>query len=217
VLEEKLTQRGFAACLLPFEKLPSQSGASPIKGLHYVPGLLSPAEHDALVGLIDGQPWLDDLRRRVQHYGYKYDDKARRIDASMRIADLPDWLKVLAVRLSQRGFFEQLPDQVSINEYLPGQGIDDHVDCPPCFADTIATLSLGSPCVMNFTCKDDVDEIFPLLLEPSSVVVLKDEARYDWMHGIDAVKYDDYQDRQIKRSRRISLTFRKVLLSQERA
>ena len=183
-----------------------------INGLTYIPNFISKSEHDFLLKEIDKQPWLGDLKRRVQHYGYKYDYKFHKINYSMRIADLPIWLKDFAERLNQRGFFKDTPDQVIINEYMPGQGITNHIDCPPCFSDTIASLSLGSQCVMNFTNKNDDKEVVPYLLDISSIVILKEDARYSWLHGIKLAKSDNYFGHKIKRERRVSLTFRKVIL-----
>lgn len=183
-----------------------------IKGLAYLPNFVSESEHDFLLSSIDKEPWLDDLKRRVQHYGYKYDYKFHRINHSMKISELPEWLAKFAIRLQEKGVFNVVPDQVIVNEYLPGQGITNHIDCPPCFSDTVASLSLGSQCVMNFTNKDYKDDVIPYLLEKSSMVVLKEDARYNWMHGIKMVKTDHYFDNKIIRKRRVSLTFRKVIL-----
>ena len=183
-----------------------------INGLTYLPNFVTKQEHDFLLSSIDREPWLDDLKRRVQHYGYKYDYKFHRINHNMRIAELPEWLAKFATRLYEQGIFKEIPDQVIVNEYLPGQGITSHIDCPPCFSDTVASLSLGSQCVMNFTNKDDKDDIIPYLLDKSSMVVLKEDARYCWMHGIKMVKSDNYFDHKIIRQRRVSLTFRKVIL-----
>lgn len=44
-----------------------------ISGLTYIPNFITATEHDLLLPQIDQQPWLTDLKRRVQHYGYKYD------------------------------------------------------------------------------------------------------------------------------------------------
>jgi hypothetical protein len=59
-----------------------------IPNLTYLPNFISEKEENELVEIIDSQPWLDDLKRRVQHYGYKYDYKARRIDTSMEICPI---------------------------------------------------------------------------------------------------------------------------------
>jgi len=183
-----------------------------LDGLQYLADFISPVEHDLLLNAIDTHPWLDDLKRRVQHYGYKYDYKQHKVNHSMKIADLPPFLKTFADRLQKQGFFNDTPDQVIVNEYLPGQGITDHIDCPPCFADTVASLSLGSTCVMNFTNKDNKNDIVKYLLEKNSIVILKGNARYNWKHGIKMVKNDKYFGNTIKRQRRVSLTFRKVIV-----
>jgi alkylated DNA repair dioxygenase AlkB len=122
-----------------------------ISSLAYIPNFITTVEHDFLLSQIDQQPWLTDLKRRVQHYGYKYDYKARTVGNYAYLGPLPDWLSVLSKKLHDNSIFLSMPDQVIVNEYLPGQGISAHSDCVPCFADTIASLSLGSPCVMEFT------------------------------------------------------------------
>ena len=66
---------------------------------------------------------------------------------------------------------------------------------------------------MQFTNKFNVQKVIPVLLEPCSLVVLKKDARYNWMHGIKAVKTDNFYGEKIIRRRRISLTFRKVIIS----
>lgn len=182
-----------------------------IRGLKYVPDFITQSDHDFLLKQIDGKPWLSDLKRRVQHYGYKYNYKARTIDSSMQIGSLPDWALEVAYKLYEENFIHELPDQVIVNEYQPGQGISSHIDCVPCFTDTIVSLSLGSNCVMDFKSLATGKKI-PILLEPRSLTVLKDDARYKWTHSIAARRIDQFHDQVITRSRRVSLTFRKVIL-----
>jgi alkylated DNA repair dioxygenase AlkB len=185
-----------------------------IPGLLYVPEFIDQVTHDQVLLDVDAAPWLGDLKRRVQHYGYKYDYTARRVNHSMRLGPLPDWALRLAARLVQRGLLPEMPDQLIVNEYQPGQGIANHIDCVPCFTDTIASLSLGSSCVMNFK-NAATKESVPVLLDPRSVVVMNGEARYAWTHGIAARKTDEYQGRTIQRRRRVSLTFRTVILENQ--
>ncbi len=189
---------------------------SEIPGLQYVPDFIDRESHNQLLRDVDAQPWLLDLKRRVQHYGYKYDYTARRINHSMRIGPLPDWAMRIASQLVERGLMPELPDQLIVNEYEPGQGIASHVDCVPCFTETIASLSLGSACVMNFGDKEK-ERIVPLLLEPRSLVILRSDARYKWTHGIASRKTDTFHGKTIHRRRRVSLTFRKVILDGPRA
>lgn len=105
-----------------------------------------------------------------------------------------------------------LPDQVIINEYLPGQGITRHIDCVPCFGESVASLSLGSQCVMEFT-HAKTGEKQQQQLDPRSIVVLAGEARYDWQHSIPQRKSDMWDGEKRMRGRRISLTFRTVILT----
>ncbi|MEM7036945.1 MAG: alpha-ketoglutarate-dependent dioxygenase AlkB [Bacteroidota bacterium] len=183
-----------------------------IPGLSYVQDYIPHEMATELLHGIQSEPWLTDLRRRVQHYGYKYDYRRRNIDRSMALGGLPDWSLPLARRLVDTGHMPALPDQLIVNEYLPGQGITDHVDCEPCFEDHIVSLSLGAPYVMRFTEKADRSNVVPLLLPPHSLIALSGDARYAWMHGIKAVKTETWQGRKFPRGKRTSLTFRKVIL-----
>jgi len=185
--------------------------AAPIPGLIYIPEYISQQQENDLIRIIDAQPWITELKRRVQHYGYRYDYKARNITPESKLEPLPEWLLSYCEQLHTDNIFSYLPDQVIINEYQPGQGIAPHIDCVPCFEETIASLSLSSPCVMDFTHVDTGEKI-PILLEPCSLVVLSSDARYRWQHAISQRKTDKYNGKIIPRSRRISLTFRKVIL-----
>jgi alkylated DNA repair dioxygenase AlkB len=99
---------------------------------------------------------------------------------------------------------------VIANEYVPGQGIGAHIDCVPCFDDTIASLSLLSQCEMVFR-EQHGSEAIAVLLRPRSVVSLAGAGRYDWTHEIPARKSDFVNGLKVDRGRRISLTFRKVI------
>lgn len=185
---------------------------SKVKGLLYIPEYITKEEHASFWQSVNAENWLGDLKRRVQHYGYKYDYKARFIDYSMKIGELPEWVTPLAKKLYQEGYMPAIPDQLIINEYKQGQGIASHVDCEPCFGDTIISLSLGSTCVMDFINKETKEKV-KVLLEPRSLVVLKDDARYQWTHGITGKKSDYFKGLKHERTTRISLTFRNVILN----
>src|SRR5207248_2739382 len=96
-------------------------------------------QHDCLLRHIDGNEWMTDLRRRVQHYGYRYDYRSRSVDYSMRIGELPPWAAEVAAKLLSEQFFTERPDQLIVNEYEPGQGISNHIDCEPCFTGVVAS------------------------------------------------------------------------------
>ena len=178
-----------------------------IRGLVYLPRFLPTEEQLRVLAEIDNGPWLGDLRRRVQHYGYKYEYKARSISHSMRVGPLPPFAVEVAERLMSCGLITEFPDQAIVDEYQPGQGIGAHVDCETCFQNTIVTVSLGSSCEMDFVSLES-REIRSTLLEPGSALVLRDLGRYQWMHRIMART----RDRGIPRGRRVSLTYRNVIL-----
>ena len=188
-----------------------------IRGLQYIENYISEADHRWLLARVDEQQWLGDLKRRVQHYGFKYDYRARKISRDMRIGKLPKWLGLPVIyKLEKEGYMPGGIDQVIVNEYQPGQGISSHIDCEPCFRDTIVSLSLGSGCVMDFTNKLDKKKKISVWLAPRSIVVLSGEARYDWLHGIAARKWDEWGDHKYVRQRRVSLTFRKVIMEKSK-
>ncbi|OJU73166.1 MAG: alpha-ketoglutarate-dependent dioxygenase AlkB [Alphaproteobacteria bacterium 40-19] len=176
-----------------------------IPGLAYVPNYISSEYEEKLLKLIDIQQWNLDLKRRTQHYGYKYDYMARSVDASYYLGQMPYWVDELCSKVHRDTIFIDKPNQVIINEYLPGQGIAPHVDCVPCFGDAICSLGLASGCMIDMTNGHVKKSIY---FEPRSLLILKGDARYKWKHGIAARKSDN----RVKRQRRISLTFRQVIL-----
>jgi alkylated DNA repair dioxygenase AlkB len=182
-----------------------------ITGLQYIPDYISKVEVTQFLESINNEIWLNDLKRRVQHYGFKYDYKARSIDKSMFIGPLPSWALTIAKKLNSDGFIDVIPDQLIINEYLPGQGIANHVDCVPCFGDTIISISLGSSCIMDFINLSNKRKI-EVKLDSGSLVVMKGESRKFWTHGIAQRKTDSFKGQKITRSLRISMTFRKVII-----
>jgi alkylated DNA repair dioxygenase AlkB len=128
----------------------------------------------------------------------------------MYLGALPDWAQSLSQRLHDDRHIAVVPDQLILNEYLPGQGISAHVDCVPCFGDTILSISLGSVCVMDFTSLKGNRHV-PVLLEAGSLVVMKDESRYQWKHAIAPRLRDLYNGAEIARGRRVSMTLRKIV------
>lgn len=183
-----------------------------LDGLYYHPDFVNVETEKALLHTIDSQIWQNPLKRRVQHYGYIYDYRRRTIDGSMRLGALPNWLQEIAEQLHTDGWIAAVPDQVIINEYVPGQGIAAHVDCEPCFGDTILSLSLGSACMMNFQ-HTTSEKRASQLLAARSLIVMQGNARYLWKHGIVARKSDRVGGRTLKRRRRVSLTFRKAIVN----
>lgn len=191
-------------------EIPPEDDAMRISGLTHIRGYINKDEQNKLINIIDQAEWSPILKRRVQHYGYRYDYKKGLLTSSSYLGALPDWAQSLANKFSADGLTAKVPDQVIVNEYKPGQGITSHIDCVPCFGNTIISLSLGSSCVMDLTHSLTKEKV-SLFLLPGSVLVLQREARYDWEHSIAPRKKDKYQGKHFVRSRRLSVTFREIL------
>lgn len=173
-----------------------------IPGLMYLPRFLDAAAEGEFVELIDREEWDVTWERRRQLYGQSYGRRGH----SPR--PLPDWGRSLADAAMHAVSTMQPFDQMLVNEYLPGQGIALHRDYEP-FDRTVVSISLLSSCVMSFRRVQD-DRRASLLLEPLSLLELSGEARYEWEHGIARRKNDRWNGTLLPRSRRISVTFRRL-------
>jgi len=170
------------------------------QGLHLAPDFLSPEEASQLLDKLDVEPWDAALSRRVQHYGHRYNYKARQVGGPL--GPMPGWLAPLCFRMVQDAGFDRPAEQVIVNEYLPGQGIGSHTDSAA-FGPSVASLSLGSGIVMVL--QGQGPGRLELYLPPRSLLVLSGPARATWRHGIASRKMDPGYG---PRGRRVSLTFR---------
>jgi alkylated DNA repair dioxygenase AlkB len=178
-----------------------ESHVSSIEGFFYHKDFIGRDEEAGLIKHADSNAWDTTWKRRIQQYGYSYGTSRRE-----SLGGMPEWLSWLCNRLRDEDIFKQTPNQVIVNEYMPGQGIAPHVDYLSHYGNTVASLSLGSPVVMNFICKGK--EKISVLLEPRSLFVLSGSARFDWKHGIAPRKTDHFSGTMITRGRRVSCTFR---------
>ena len=174
-------------------------------GAVIVPDFITPAEEARILLRLAEAPWLAELRRRVQHYGFRYDytGGGSRVPAPA----FPRWASVMAERLRPH-FGGALPVQCIVNEYRPGQGIGMHADHRE-FGSTVASMSLGAAWPMRFRhrdagpyARDGLPDDEVATLPRRSVLVLGGAARHRWMHGIDRA------DTARETVTRISATFR---------
>ncbi|KAD5803531.1 hypothetical protein E3N88_14891 [Mikania micrantha] len=129
--------------------------------------------------------------------------------------DLPPWLTKITEKISdETSLFPSAINHVLINEYLPNQGIMPHQDGPAYFP-VVAILSLGSPVVMDFRPhfsllgstsniedKNSIEEAdhgnlpnyppFSIALMPGSLLIFKDTAYSDYLHGIKDCEIQQY-------------------------
>lgn len=133
---------------------------------------------------------------------------------------------------------EPLFNQMIANSYQPGEGICAHVDLLR-FEDGIAIVSLESSCIMHFTHQSaitkgaqctqqpcdiiqnlvesktdhnkDLASKIPVLLMPGDLILMSEEARYNWLHEINRkTGYQIWNGEEIPQSRRISITLRRL-------
>ncbi|XP_069765066.1 alpha-ketoglutarate-dependent dioxygenase alkB homolog 6 isoform X3 [Narcine bancroftii] len=151
---------------------------------------------------------------------------------------LPDWLDKCTKKISSIGLFSgRAANHVLVNEYNPGEGIMPHEDGPLYFP-TVTTISLGSQTLLDFyhpikrenekgeVCFPQTEEnryFLSLLLEPRSLLVLKDDMYLTYLHGIRPVSEDIITEKVanlnscnsklgaiLTRTKRVSLTVRYV-------
>ncbi|KAK4305059.1 hypothetical protein Pmani_023049 [Petrolisthes manimaculis] len=218
---------------------------SPIK-FKYPPGLMvveefiSPEEETMLMNLID---WGDSplstaegsvlKHRQVRHFGYEFQYSSNSVDKEHQLnQDIPPALSHIVKRITDRGCMPLPPNQLTVNKYLPGQGIPPHVDTHSSFTSEILSLSVGGGVNMDFryvagpitpstTCSGEVSKDKPphyvVYLPPRSLCVMAGPARYEWSHGICPRMTDVVANKSgtvglqlLPRKERISFTFRRI-------
>lgn len=121
--------------------------------------------------------------------------------------EIPTYLQNYLDKVNELKIFEdKLANHILLNEYKPGQGILPHLD-GPLFYPTISTLSVGSHTVLEFSQSTDKDEmenltapvpVFKLLLEPRSLLILKNSLYSSYMHSISEILVDNLDDKLLK-------------------
>ncbi|KAL3907866.1 MAG: hypothetical protein SGILL_008698, partial [Bacillariaceae sp.] len=101
-------------------------------------------------------------------------------------------------------------NQLTVNQYKPGEGIGSHVDTPSAFGDGLISISLNSGIVMEFR-NVNTDEKKLVYLPARSLVLMSGPARYEWEHQIVTRRTDTHEGQVLPRGLRVSLTLRTAL------
>jgi len=194
-------------------------------GLQIIPDFIT---HEFEAKILQSFAWEEKTQesilkhREVKHFGFEFNYKTNNIDPETPLEEkIPDLCKVVAESAYEAGLVSELPDQLTVNKYLPGQGIPPHTDTHDCCTETILSLSLGSGVTMEF--RGPKGEQVPVWLPPRSLLVMSGESRYCWSHGItprhcDTVPHSVLGHLEhglegltlVHRDTRVSLTFRKT-------
>ncbi len=188
----------------------SRHALAPDQGLIHVPEFLPPERQADILARVDSAPWNNDLARRTQQYGWRYDYRAKAITPDMYLGRLPDFLQELAedirefVRHPDTGerLFTLVPEQCIVNEYVGSQGIAEHTDHPG-FGPAIATVSLVEEWPLAFAPRYR-GQTLDVPLETGSCLTMTGPSRSRWTHQI-------RREQRPRNARRVSLTFRTVL------
>lgn len=195
---------------------------------YYIPDFITESEEKLLLHNIlktSAVRWTQLKNRRLINFGGVPTQKG------MIAEEIPDYLNRHLQLVNQLEIFgDAKANHILLNEYRAGQGIMSHFD-GPLFFPTIATLSIGSHTVLEFhqprssgvnenVVSSSVEPAFKLLVEPRSLLILKDDLYNRFMHSISEVEQDDLKDpllrnspglsETITRSTRFSLTIRNV-------
>ncbi|XP_021928885.1 alkylated DNA repair protein alkB homolog 8 isoform X2 [Zootermopsis nevadensis] len=188
-------------------------------GLILLEEFVTEDEEESLLNCIDWKTTDSHLgqtlkHRRVKHYGYEFRYDINSVDKDCPLSEIiPSECNFLLDRLKENNanVLSSFPTQLTVNHYQPGQGIPPHVDTHSAFEDPILSLSLGSSIVMEF--RHQIGQMIPVLLPRRSLLIMSEEARYAWSHGITPRKTDviptQSGDLTIQqRGERTSFTFR---------
>jgi alkylated DNA repair dioxygenase AlkB/SAM-dependent methyltransferase len=99
-------------------------------------------------------------------------------------------------------------NQLTLNQYRPGEGIGSHVDTPSAFGDGLISITLNSGITMEFRHGESKKLIY---LPRRSLICMTGDARYKWEHMIVSRTTDTVDGQLIPRGLRVSLTLRTAL------
>jgi alkylated DNA repair dioxygenase AlkB len=178
-----------------------------VPGLFLYPDFIDEAAEAQLLNEIDGQTWIVDYLRRLQYYGYR-NELEKPYDLVEFPVAMPPLIEQLSQKIVAQGIVLIQPDQVIINEYVPGEGIKPHKD-RAYYENQICGVNLGSSCIMRFIRGANL-EVIDVEIPRRSLYVMQDDARKKWKHGIPPRKKDVVAGNVQHRERRVSITYRKV-------
>lgn len=159
------------------------------------------------------------ISRRTLHYSNRFDYVTQEVVPAEKPLNgiLLELIKLVRTTLAEYGYLiNGSIDQVTINEYRPGQGIGFHIDAHRGFGDFIIIVSLNSD--ICFELRKSAFEFCYfkkyIHVRKDSLLFLKGDLRYEYEHGIVPRKIDVVDDEVINRGTRYSITLRKARKSE---
>ena len=173
-------------------ELPNAEENLPIPDLLLIHDFITEEEEKSIVAELDKREWHKMATRRVQHDGYEFVYGHNNVNPNNKLGPLPTWIHEVQQKLEQEtdkvnGEGKGL-DQLTVNDYYPGDGIPPHIDAISPFEEAFAAVSLLSGAVMNFRHPDGRQ--VHAWLPPRSAMIFKGEGRLSWAHSIACRKLD---------------------------
>lgn len=211
-------------------------------GVAYCPDFISQDEESSLITDIDyisQNQWATLTQRRLLNLG------GIPHPSGSWSEELPEYTELICSRLVEMGVFKTYPNQILLNEYCDGAGIDPHND-GPLYQPLACIVSLNSDAIIDFyemTNKSNhgsgggAEVITPQIEHPSfsvvlrrrSLVVFSEEKYISYVHGIQK-RMEDKVDKNVinmkesnvrpgellvRSSRRLSVTVRTLSNAQK--
>jgi hypothetical protein len=145
-----------------------------LPGFYLYTDLIDETFEQQLLAEIDSQTWIVDYARHLQYYGYR-NELEDPYDLIPFPVEMPQLMRALSEQLVANNIVQLQPDQVIVNEYVPGEGIRPHKD-RDYYENQICGVNLGSGCIMRFI-RGNNQEVRYIEVPQRSVYVMQDDAR----------------------------------------
>lgn len=157
-----------------------------IAGLDIRADWITVAEESAMLAILGdggprGRPSICG-RHRIERYGDGVMASGYRAGHKID-AEVPPWLDGVRARIAG----ELEPNAITVAWYWPGDGVRPHADRKEC-GEVIAVLSLASDATMRLMpWTKEAHRTLEVAIPRRSLVIMRGEARHDWLHEIPAV------------------------------
>lgn len=150
-----------------------------IEGLTIYEDWISKEQEEEIIALLPvTEAIAGNQRNSIHRYG-----SSKPYTNDVKNGEIPAYLRVLGEKLVVDGFLSKEPDSISLNEYLPGQKIDYHIDSTDS-GEVISVLSLLGRATIKFS---NNPMVITRELQPRSLLQMRGSARWEWKHALDPV------------------------------
>jgi alkylated DNA repair dioxygenase AlkB len=151
-------------------------------GLVVIPEFVTRDHEDAVVSLLDANksaPGRD--RNRILRYGSGV--RASHYTSGVVFADIPGELEAIGDLLIAQGLVDHHQNAITINEYLPGQGLGFHTDAEQA-GGVVSIVGLVADAQIAFR-RWDIPGVHELTFARRSLVQISGPCRWNpWQHAI---------------------------------